>query len=508
MRGINLNNRLKKGSLSSSLIIGANIILLLIGILRIKYINFYYGLEFNGLYQFSLQFVRCIELADVGYTSIFVSLLYKAISNDNKDLITKLIRSCNYWQNHFTKLMVLFLSAIILIILFFVNDPNYSSINVALVTIITSIPILFDHLLKSRLAYLIAAQKQYKSLAPLLFGKSIIFIISISLMKHFSSYVFLIFESSAYLLLLFIFFEIAKKENEKIMNENLEFELVKLDYPKAMIGVKIADLLNKNTDNISIGFVKGISAVGVVAPYFYILNSLISLFWSFGDTIKTTLGDMIANNVFYFKKYFYGFISFLFCIAGILSLSVFVGADSFVRIFYYSNTDSLVFGDLALSISLILFFQIFFSFLKMIIEIKILWKKIFKLYLIEALINVILSIILLKVYGISGAYWATVITFLLINIPVSISTVCDELGLNKKYFILKIFAYIFVYLVLLIITSRIKVLFSNVDSLLSWSVVLIFFNVGLTLILFSISACLDKGFVDIILRTFRGLRKK
>ncbi len=132
-------------------------------------------------------------------------------------------------------------------------------------------------------------------------GKGIIFIISIFIMKYVPSFIFLVSESMFQIFLLIIFLNIANKENKRVCIKDYEYKLVHIQFPRAMIGVKVADLINKNTDNILIGTLKGISSVGIVAPYFYIMSSLDNVFWSFGNVIKTTLGDMLYHKVPYLK---------------------------------------------------------------------------------------------------------------------------------------------------------------------------------------------------------------
>ena len=498
-------NRLKKSTLSSVMLVFANLFLVFIGVFRIRYINMYYGTEFNGLYQFALQFVRYVEMADIGYTAIFISLLYEAISKSDDKRITNLIKSCNYWQIQFTKIMLVSLGLIILIIILLIRDQDFSSLSIAFVLFVTAIPVLLNHLVTSRFAYLAATQRQYKCLAPLMIGKGIIFIISIFIMKYVPSFVFLVSESMFQIFLLIIFLNIANKENKRVCIKDYEYKLVHIEFPRAMIGVKVADLINKNTDNILIGTLKGISSVGIVAPYFYIMSSLDNVFWSFGNVIKTTLGDMLYHKVPYFKDYFIAFVKLLFYIATFLSLLVFIGADSFISIFYYPNGGFNLFYGLALSISLILFLQISFSYLKIIVEIKLLWKYMFKVYLAEAILNVFLTIVFLRYTNVTGAYWATIISFLLINVPISLFVVCRELEIDFLLFVKNQLKYGIFYFLLLIISEKSRLLLTNIISLKDWFLVMIAIGVILCVILLLFMLIFDMKVIQIIKDTLKNL---
>ena len=178
---------------------------------------------------------------------------------------------------------------------------------------------------------------------------------------------------------------------------------------KALSVSKIAGVISNGSDNIIISKFVGLSAVGVASNYTMIINSLNGILWnglssltsSFGNfNVDSTIGQRrkLFNELFLCSYWLYGFMTI-----GIITL-----ANSFVQLWVGSNY--LVPQGVVLALVLITYISgvnfpvyTYQSTLGMFDKMKI-------PYVLFAVFNILLSILLGKNWGLFGVYIATSIT--------------------------------------------------------------------------------------------------
>ena len=178
---------------------------------------------------------------------------------------------------------------------------------------------------------------------------------------------------------------------------------------KALSISKIAGVVSNGSDNIIISKFVGLSSVGVASNYTMIINSLNGILWnglssltsSFGNfNVDSTIGQRrkLFNELFLCSYWLYGFMTI-----GIITL-----ANSFVPLWVGSNY--LVPQGVVLALVLITYISgvnfpvyTYQSTLGMFDKMKI-------PYVLFAVFNILLSILLGKNWGLFGVYIATSIT--------------------------------------------------------------------------------------------------
>ena len=178
---------------------------------------------------------------------------------------------------------------------------------------------------------------------------------------------------------------------------------------KALSISKIAGVVSNGSDNIIISKFVGLSSVGVASNYTMIINSLNGILWnglssltsSFGNfNVDSTIGQRrkLFNELFLCSYWLYGFMTI-----GIITL-----ANSFVQLWVGSNY--LVPQGVVLALVLITYISgvnfpvyTYQSTLGMFDKMKI-------PYVLFAVFNILLSILLGKNWGLFGVYIATSIT--------------------------------------------------------------------------------------------------
>ena len=178
---------------------------------------------------------------------------------------------------------------------------------------------------------------------------------------------------------------------------------------KALSISKIAGVVSNGSDNIIISKFVGVSSVGVASNYTMIINSLNGILWnglssltsSFGNfNVDSTIGQRrkLFNELFLCSYWLYGFMTI-----GIITL-----ANSFVQLWVGSNY--LVPQGVVLALVLITYISgvnfpvyTYQSTLGMFDKMKI-------PYVLFAVFNILLSILLGKNWGLFGVYIATSIT--------------------------------------------------------------------------------------------------
>lgn len=178
---------------------------------------------------------------------------------------------------------------------------------------------------------------------------------------------------------------------------------------KALSVSKIAGVISNGSDNIIISKFVGLSAVGLASNYTMIINALNGILWnglssltsSFGNfNVDSTIGQRrkLFNELFLCSYWLYGFMTI-----GIITL-----ANSFVQLWVGSNY--LVPQGVVLALVLITYISgvnfpvyTYQSTLGMFDKMKI-------PYVLFAVFNILLSILLGKNWGLFGVYIATSIT--------------------------------------------------------------------------------------------------
>lgn len=371
--------------------------------------------EYLGISGLFSNVLTVLSFAELGIGDAMTYAMYKPVKEDNRKLVNQLMV---VYKKAYTGIAVV-VGAIGLGLSFFLSfiiaEPPDIPESLQLIFWLYVVNNMASYILTYKKSILIAYQENYivsevQQIASLI--QQIAQMIVLCFTKQYILY--LIIQILCTILNNIIISVVVKKRypwiNEKD-GEELPQEVSKEIFKnvKALSISKIAGVVSNGSDNIIISKFVGLSSVGVASNYTMFINSLNGILWnglssltsSFGNfNVDSTIGQRrkLFNELFLCSYWLYGFMTI-----GIITL-----ANSFVQLWVGSNY--LVPQGVVLALVLITYISgvnfpvyTYQSTLGMFDKMKI-------PYVLFAVFNILLSILLGKNWGLFGVYIATSIT--------------------------------------------------------------------------------------------------
>lgn len=391
---------------------------MIIGVLGFIKINIFIntlGIELNGLMQLFAQLFAYLSLAEGGIGSAIQFRLYKLLSKKDWKSINSLLSGA---QTTFRKIayVIIGVSLVISIRLdiFIKNNPfelRYVQIAFFLYLISTIISYFYisDRILLS------SDQKLYK--VNIIFNTTQIlkFIIEIILLLIGTNIFKLII---LYIITNFISFNILKlivtKEyswyKRSISDKNFDF---KADI-KHLLPHKVMNTVAKSTDMIVISSFLGLVETGIYGVYNYIVNFFVQIIDQISSAFFSIIGNYNAQeSKEKTKTLFKQYIVFNMVLSNVLCVPLLLVFNKFI--FLWVGEKMMVdFFTMSLFV-FILYYRIVTVPAGTFISVNGLFKETKISIYIEVIINIILSIILVNFYGITGVLIGTVISLFASN---------------------------------------------------------------------------------------------
>ena len=234
----------------------------------------------------------------------------------------------------------------------------------------------------------------------------------------------------------FIFISRKKFTINKVPKDKYDTSAYKMT--KDLIFSQIGYLAFNNIDMVIImGFKSlGAIAVSIYSAYNYISRFIFSLIAKISSVSLHLLGNVfVKDEKENTKGIFNEYLSFSFILATICSLSFFIGARSFIKV-WINDSNYLLNIYTVGAFSLILFLSITMEPLTGVISANGLFKESKYYTLTSSILNLALSVILCKYYGIVGVLIATIISYLLditFRSILVIQKVFPEIGYKKLF---------------------------------------------------------------------------
>ena len=404
----------KKNSVKN--IIGSmtsNIITIIIGLIAQALFIKILGSEYLGLNGLFSNIITMLGIVELGVGNAIIYNLYKPIAEDNIEKIKSLMK---FYKKSYILIALVVTTigvAIIPILPFFIENVNID-INIILVYLLFLADVVCSYLLSYKRSILYANQKNYII--------NIIHIIYTILLNTFQILILYLTKNYYYYLVIKIFMrifenliisKIADKKYSFINDhaDNLDKETEKDIFTKvkALFFHKIGSFAVLGTDNIIISKYLGLITVGLYSNYYLIINAIQTVFGQIITSFTASVGNMLVTEskekcYDVFKKIRF----FNFWLAAFASSSVLVIMDSFISIWI---------GDKYILPLLVLEVLVFNLYQKLMRNSYMSFKEAAGIYyedrfvpLVEATLNIIVSIFCCKLFGLAGVFMGTIIS--------------------------------------------------------------------------------------------------
>lgn len=368
-----------------------------------------FGSNVNGLVSSITQFLTYISLLDSGFGVVIRASLYKPIANKDKDEIQNIIYASNKFFKILASIFIVYIIVLCFVYPTVVNQSFDKWFTISLILIL-SLSTFFEYFFgMSYKLFLQANQKSYvisniQTVVTILNAVLVVILInlncSIQIVKLGAAMIF-----------------IARPIVQNIYVKrkyHVSFEHVDKNYKIAKkwdgFAQHIAAIIHNNTDTAVLSFFSLVE-VSVYSVYALVIRAVKNIANSFTNGIDASFGDMMAKGeIEHLNKSFKTYEVFYFTIMTILFICTFVLITPFVSVYTRNVTDAdyfrPIFGYLLVISEFIYEIRMPYSGLVLAAghfkETKLgAW--------LEAIINIVLSIILVYKFGLIGVAVGTIV---------------------------------------------------------------------------------------------------
>lgn len=376
------------------------------------------GIQYTGVSSVFTDILTMLSLSELGISTAIATALYKPLHDKDNE---KMQRLMNFYKSAY-RYIAFFIIIIGIILVPFLdkiitNVPDIKE-NIKIIFVLYIIKTAFSYLLVYKTTILRADQKQYiianKELICF-FIRYIIEILILILTKDFMTY--LIVEIVATIIQNYIITQNAVKQYPDVFIKNNN-KLNKTEKNKLFKDIKglsmyqISGTIGNSIDNILISGFIGTDLVGIISSYTLIRKQIELILKQFFNAVIPSIGNLAAEEdtnkqfIIFNRLFYISFIMVNFC-----SVSMFVIFNPFITVWLGKNY---ILGEE------IVFVIAFDSFLYILLQAVAAFRNANGLFvkgqyrpLITAIINVVLSVVLIKRLGVFGTILATIIARLI-----------------------------------------------------------------------------------------------
>lgn len=475
----------------SSLVL--QVVVLISGFIVPKLIISKFGSDVNGLLSSIAQFLAYISLLESGIGPVVRSSLYKPIAEKDNKTIKNILKASERFFRVIALIFVIYLVCLSVVYPFLVQKEFGYLYTFSLVLII-SISTFFEYYFGiTYQLYLQAEQKTYVTsiIQIITYILNIIFVIvlvkigaSIQIIKLFSGFAFILRP-----LIQNIY--IKKKYNINLKDAD---ESYKLDKKWDGLAQHIAAVVHGNTDITILTIFSKLSEVSVYSVYAMITKGVKSIISAFSGGIDASFGDMIAKNEKdTLNKSFSTYELFYFTIITICYSCTILLIVPFVGVYMKGVTDANyirpLFGYLLVISEFIWAIRMPYSSITLAAGH---FKETRKGAWVEAISNIVISIILVIKFGIVGVAIGTLVAMLIRTIEFIYHT--NKYILNRNIFVnIKKVIVIILETILIVLIVRLIPINITINSYLNWIIYAIIVFVIASIVTISINMIMYKN---------------
>ncbi len=382
------------------------IIISFLGIFKLKLFIKYLGNDTLGLYQLFSQIMVYIALVDGGLTSAVLYSLYKPNHNKDDKKMSELLTASKRTFNLIGIAIFLIAFVVSFFIKFFIKDCDFSMSYLMIVFLLFSLSNIIAYFFVPYQVLLEVKEKKYISNLCLQCGQIALSILEIVMLIKGMSFISILLMHAIVKLISNILIACCAKKYCK----NISFKAKNPDYSfsnqvKDLLVHKVNGLVGSNIDILIISKIMGLTSVAIYSIYNYIINMIKNILGKISSSIVAIIGNKKEENSEETYFIYEELNALLFLIAIILCVPLLLSINDFINIWYENKitTTSLI----ASSFVILLFFYIIKLSTTTFTTSFGLFKETKKCAILDMVVNLILSLGLVKFLGIGGVLLAT-----------------------------------------------------------------------------------------------------
>ena len=369
---MNRNKKLAFNSASSLLL---QVTTIICGFILPRLILITYGTDVNGLVHSISQFLGVVSLLDLGVGAVVQSSFYKPLANKDSKSMSEIYKSALVFFRKIAKILLIYFVLLSLVYPMFVKSNFDNTVQIITLILNTLVCVILINL--------------NCSIQAVKFATSIVFLIR---PICYSIYV------------------------NKKYSINYKVELTREPIKQKWSGMAqhFAAFLILGTDNIILTLFSSLANVSIYSVYYLVIGGINNLFYSITNGFQSLLGEMLAkkehdNLKSFFSSMEWGFhtsVTLVFGCASVLILP-------FVQIYTRNVNDANYHQPLfAVLISLAYMSHCMRLPYHILIKAAGHYKETQSCYIVSMILNIVLSISLVKIFGLIGVAIGTLVSML------------------------------------------------------------------------------------------------
>lgn len=389
------------------------LVTILSGFIVPKVILSHFGSEVNGLISSITQFLNYIQLLEGGLSSVIMAALYKPLLNDDKRRISGII---NATEGFFRKVGIIYVVYTFIIALVYplVFDTGFSYVYSIALVLVLGINLFVQYFFSLSYKILLNADRKVYFVSLCQIGIVCVNTISVVLTARiFNDVLILKLISGLIYFIQPIVYSVYIKRHYQI-NKNVEKDNQAIKQRWDGFQINLAYFIHTNTDVVILTIFSSFSSVSVYALYLLIVNALKSLVSSMSQAILPSFGNILVhgdrsetNKAFYLYEFGVSTIAVVLFSCGIVLITPFI--DVYTIGITDTNYHQPVFGILLCLAEYI--YCIRDPYVAVAYSANH-FKQVSKYAIIEAALNIVISVILVFHFGLIGVAIGTLLSML------------------------------------------------------------------------------------------------
>ncbi len=397
-------------------------IIIIIGLYKSKLLISNINTNNVGLYQLYSQLLGYTTIFEFGMTGALLYRFFEPVNKNNQKKINILFSTGRKVFNCIAFIMTIVSIGFTFLIPFLIKDNPFQYWYILLTFLMYISTNIIYYLIVSYKVLLEAEQKKYITniiIQTFEIIKSVLEIISLLVFKNLIA--LLLVGIITTILSSFIIVIVCKKHNPNL-KATKEKDYSMLSDVKSLFVHKVAYLVNNNIDLLLITKILGLSYVVVYSMYNYIVNSLKKVTSRIYVSVVPSLGNLLIEDRKKAESIFYEMNNFMFFIAILICTTLLVSINQFITLWYDGEIyTTYLYG---LGFAMILYVSIVIQPMNAFTDAGGIFKETKICAILEAIINLVLSLILIHFLGIFGILFATFLGY----------TIADNLIRSKIIF--------------------------------------------------------------------------
>lgn len=407
-----MKKKFDKGILNLVVGILSQIVTLTLGIVIPKIYVDNLGSEVNGLMTTVTQIFAYIALLEAGIGNTTLQALYKPLANNKRDDINSILAATDHYYKRTS--ILYFIAVVILAILYpLAVDSNINKTVISLVILLTGVPGIINFLFQGKYKVLLQAEgKQYFVNFVTTIVNIFINISRIILVLSGFSIVAVQISYCVIQIFQMLIYTIYIKEKYEWLDLSVKKNTAALAQKNSVLVHQISGLVFSNTDNLVLSFFCGFNVVSIYSVYSLISGMISTLINTLNDSFVYKLGYIYNKSIDDFEKTY----DLMECIIGAFTFSLFTVLyllmTPFIKVYMMGADINYVDETLVL---LFVVYQVLNAGRKVpqnAINVAGHFEKTKYRALLEAGINLGLTLVLVPFFGIYGALLGTIVALL------------------------------------------------------------------------------------------------